>query len=191
VPDDLASQVLVLNLPVRPTSRGLGAWLADAAQVGEPLRVTLHQLTRWRLEPAAAAPVHVCENPAVVRAAAQRLGARAAPVVCTEGRPSVAAVRLLDGVAAGGSPLQVRADFDWGGLRIAGSLLDRPGARPWRFTTDDYEAALGCRSGRTAARLSGAPAVSPWDPALAPAMARTGEVVYEEEMLDDLVDDLA
>jgi uncharacterized protein (TIGR02679 family) len=191
VADDLASQVLVLNLPVRATSPGLGAWLADAAQVGEPLRVTLHQLTRWGIEPATDAQVHVCENPAVVRAAAHTLGVRAAPLVCTEGRPSVAAVRLLDGIAAAGSALLVRADFDWAGLRIAGSLLDRPGARPWRFTTDDYEAALDRRSGRAAAGLSGAPAPSPWDPGLALALDRTGEVVYEEEMLDDLVGDLA
>jgi len=181
----------VLNLAVRAAPGGLGAWLADAAGAGGPVRVTLHQLVRWPLEPAGRAPVFVCENPAVLRAAASRLGAGCAPLVCTEGRPSVAAVTLLDQMAAAGAPRHVRADFDWAGLRIAGALLDRPGARPWRFTNGDYTAARRARVGRTAAALRGTAAPSPWDPALASAMAESGEVVYEEELLDLLVDDVA
>src|SRR5699024_11474912 len=39
VPDDLASCVLVLNLPA--TGAGLGEWLTDAAQQGIPMYVTL------------------------------------------------------------------------------------------------------------------------------------------------------
>ncbi|MEU0621848.1 TIGR02679 domain-containing protein [Streptomyces rubiginosohelvolus] len=40
--DDLASRVLVLNLPA--AGRGLGEWLTDAARYGTPFHVTLHQL---------------------------------------------------------------------------------------------------------------------------------------------------
>jgi hypothetical protein len=39
--------------------------------------------------------------------------------------------------------------------------------------------------------LGGAPVASPWDPALAIAMAAAGEAVYEEDLLDDLLADLA
>ncbi|MFD6812465.1 TIGR02679 family protein, partial [Streptomyces anthocyanicus] len=40
--DDLASRVLVLNLPA--TGQGLGQWLTDAARYGTPFHITLHQL---------------------------------------------------------------------------------------------------------------------------------------------------
>lgn len=191
VPDDLASQVLVLNLPARP-GPGLPGWLAEAATSGTPLRVTLHQLSRWTPVLTAPAAVHVCENPAVLRAAASEHGAKAAPLVCTEGRPSVAAARLLDAVAGGGSPLRVRADFDWAGLRIAGALLNRPGSVPWRFGAVDYQIAHRRRRPWISTRvLPGPPAPSPWDPALAIALAATGDPIYEEDLLEDLLADLA
>jgi uncharacterized protein (TIGR02679 family) len=190
VPDDLASQVLVLGLPGRAGAGGLAAWLADAAAAGVPFRVTLHQLTRWTCALARPVDVHVCENPAVLRAATAQLGSGSAPLVCTEGRPSVAAVRLVDQLVASGARLRVRADFDWAGLQIAGGLLGRPGARPWRFGAVDYRAAVARRD-RAAVRLTGSPVASPWDAALCEAMVSTGEAVYEEELLDDLVDDLA
>jgi hypothetical protein len=84
----------------------------------------------------------------------------------------------------------VRADFDWAGLGIAGAALARPGARPWRYRAADYEGAVR-RLVHATARLAGAQAPSPWDPALAAAMGATGRAVFEEELLDDLVADLA
>ena len=184
VPDDLASQVLVLNLPVR--GHGLGEWLRDAAGAGVPFRVTLHQLVRFPLEVTARVPVFVCENPAVLRVAAERLAAAAAPIVCTEGRPSVACTRLLDLLGAGGCELRYHGDFDWPGLRIAAAILGRADSVPWRFGAGDFRAASP--AGRQ--RLSGPAAASPWDPTLADAMARTGVVVYEEDVLDNLLADL-
>jgi uncharacterized protein (TIGR02679 family) len=190
VPDDLASQVLVLGLPVRADAGGLPAWLAGAAASGVPFRVTLHQLSRWTCELDQPVEVRVCENPAVLRAAAARLGARSAPLVCTEGRPSVAAVRLVDQLVASGAGLAVRADFDWAGLQIAGAFLGRPAARPWRFGAADYRAVVADRDGDAPA-LAGAPVATPWDPGLREVMATTGEAVYEEELLDALLADLA
>jgi uncharacterized protein (TIGR02679 family) len=110
--------------------------------------------------------VFVCENPAVLRAAAERLGPASAPLVCTEGRPSVAAATLLDRLVAGGAVLHPRADFDWPGLAIGGALLARPGTRPWRFAAADYERARRARVTNRPA-LGGSPVASPWSPALA------------------------
>jgi uncharacterized protein (TIGR02679 family) len=153
--------------------------------------VTLHQLDRSPLAVAGSRPVFVCENPAILRAAAERLGPRSASLVCTEGQPSVAAARVLDVVAGGGAVLHVRADFDWPGLRIAGALLARGGTMPWRFGSVDYEAALA-RPGRSGSvRLPADDhALSPWDPALAATMTAVGEAVHEEEVLDLLLADL-
>lgn len=133
VPDNLASQVLVLNVPA--TGGLLGRWLTEAAQAGVPMRVTLHQL---RLAPLALAcgEVYVCENPAVLRAATTALGPQAPPLICTEGVPSVAVHTLLH--AAPGAVIRWRNDFDWTGVRLTAAALQRyPGAVPWRMTAAD------------------------------------------------------
>ena len=78
--------------------------------------------------------VHVCENPSVLIAAADDLGARSLPLVCTNGRPSAAARRLLTGLAAGGAALRVRADDDAAGQEIvAGLAAVLPGMQLWRY----------------------------------------------------------
>lgn len=134
VPDNLASQVLVLNVPA--TGGLLGRWLTEAAQADVPMRVTLHQL---RLAPLALAcgEVYVCENPAVLRAATTALGPQAPPLICTEGVPSAAVHTLLH--AAPGAVIRWRNDFDWTGVRLTAAALQRyPGAVPWRMTAADY-----------------------------------------------------
>ena len=179
--DDLASQVLVPNLPTRG---GLvGSWLGSAREAGVPMRLTLHQL---RLAPLdfAGDEVFVCENPAVVRAAAARLGTRARPLVCTEGVPSAAVHELLR--AASGARVRWRNDFDWTGVRLTAAALSRyPHAVPWRMGASDYRAAVP--SGPV---LVGRPVDTPWDPALCQAMSRTGRAVMEERLIRQLLADL-
>lgn len=190
VPDDLASQVLVLNIAA--DGDGLAGWLREAAAGGVPFRVTLHQL-RWHGRGFGLPPtiVSVCENPAVLRTAAGRLGADSGPLVCTEGRPSVAALELLQRLVDAGCRVRYHGDFDWPGLRIAGQVLAATRGTPWRFGADDYRSASE-PSRRTAPRpLRGPAATSPWDPALATAMEERGEVVFEEDVLDTLLGDLS
>jgi uncharacterized protein (TIGR02679 family) len=182
VPDDLASQILVLNLPA---SGGLvGSWLDEARRAGVPMRVTLHQL---RLAPLRldCDEIFVCENPAVLRAAAATFGGQARPLICTEGTPSVAAHQLLGYTAP--ARIRWRNDFDWVGLRLTAAALGRyPRAVPWRMTGEDYLRAAG-----TGPALLGARAESPWDPSLSAALSRVGRAVMEERLLDDLLADLA
>lgn len=186
VPDDLASQVLVLNLA--PTGSALAGWLTEAATAGLPFRVTLQQLARQPLDHGDVGPVFACENPAVLRAAAEQLGARSAPLVCTEGRPSVACLRLLDGLVAAGADVRYHGDFDWPGLRIGGSLMVATNGQPWRFGTTDYLDAVARLEPRSP--LTGSAATSAWDPDLARAMADVGRTIYEEDVLDVLLGDL-
>ncbi|WP_238448618.1 TIGR02679 family protein [Micromonospora sp. 4G55] len=181
VPDDLASQVLVLNVPA--TGGLVGRWLTEAAQAGVPVRVTLHQL---RLAPLTMTcdEVHVCENPAVLRAATTALGAQAPPLICTEGVPSVAVHTLLR--AASGAVIRWRNDFDWTGVRLTAAALQRyPSAVPWRMTAADYLPAAG-----TGTALLGTPAETPWDRSLGESMRRLGRAVMEERLLDQLIADL-
>lgn len=186
VVDDLASRVLLLNVPAE--GRGLAEWLTGAAQLGVPFYVTLHQLMTLPLT-VRGALVHVCENPAVLRRAAAELGAGSAPLLCTEGRPSAAFHKLTDIVVNGGGELRYHGDFDWPGLAIAGSVMRRHGARPWRMGAADYIA--GIRADAENVRLSGTPQPTPWDPELGEVMAATGRVLYEETVIGALITDLS
>lgn len=179
VPDDLASQVLVLAVPA--TGGIVGDWLTTAASANVPFRVTLHQL---RLTPLVldCDELFVCENPAVLRAAASR---PSRPLVCTEGVPS-AAVHTLLRAARPGTPIRWRNDFDWTGVRLTATAHARyPGAVGWRMTAADYvgEAPYGMP-------LVGTPVATPWDPELAAAMRDNGRAVMEERLLGGLLDDL-
>jgi uncharacterized protein (TIGR02679 family) len=186
--DDLASRVLVLNLAAG--GDGLGEWLTDARARGVPFYVTLQQLIAMPVVPAVGgeATVHVCENPAVLRRAAADLGPRSRPLICTEGQPSTAFHRLAAAVTANGGRLRYHGDFDWPGIAIANSVIRRHGATPWRLAAADYQATV--REDADHVKLSGPPQPTPWDPALADAMAAAARAVYEESVADPLIADL-
>jgi uncharacterized protein (TIGR02679 family) len=185
--DSLSAEVLVLGL--RPVGEDrLARQLRESAGDGEPRRVTLRELSRANVEVAPGTPVFVCENPAVVEAAADSVGAPCAALVCVEGVPSTAAMQLLRRLAASGARIHVRADFDWAGLRIAGQVMADTRGAPWRFGSADYCAAVA--AGQTGPALVGPSATSPWDERLAPAMAAAGVAVPEERMLAELLADV-
>lgn len=79
--------------------------------------------------------------------------------------------------------------LDWGGLRIATTLLQHVPWRPWRYTADDYRAAVAA-AGPVPPPLTGKPALSPWDTGLAPALAEHGARIEEEAVTDVLPADL-
>lgn len=179
--DDVSSTVLTLNLRGTPALD----WMAD---LGEPCVLTLRQLAHH--PPTTTAPlIHICENPAVLSAAADTHGPQALPLVCLQGQPSAAAFTLLGHLHALGATLRYHGDFDWGGLRIATNLGARLPWHPWRYTAADYRAAAAT-VGPAPLPLKGPPALSPWDPDLGPALAELGIRVEEEAVLDVLVADL-
>src|SRR6201999_4520046 len=83
--DDLASRVLVLNLPA--AGEGLGEWLTSAKAHGTPFYVTLHQLATMPITVHLSLLGRACQNPAGLRRAAAEFGADARPLLCTEGQP--------------------------------------------------------------------------------------------------------
>jgi uncharacterized protein (TIGR02679 family) len=203
VMSNVSSTVLSLGVP---GSRGggrvsLGAATASALEAMRaacaPVLLTLDQV---RSGGVAALPhdgvVHVCENPTVVEVAARRWGARQlerapapSPVlVCTSGQPSTAVVELLEILTADGAGCRYHGDFDWAGLRIARVVRSRVPWTPWRFTAADYQSAT--RQDMSSLGLVGGPVEAPWDPDLAPAMARMDRAVEEEAVADLLAADL-
>jgi len=185
--DELSASVLTLNLRADVTSL-TGRVAESCAEYGEPCRLTVRQLLR---HPPSFDPVRtgqtacVCENSTIVAAAADRLAAASAPLVCVEGEPNTAARVLLRQLAAADVRLAYHGDFDWKGIQIANLVMRRHGAVPWRFSTDDYLATSG---GTT---LQGSPVAASWDPHLQTAMSESGRAIHEEQVLEDLLADLA
>ena len=192
--DDLSSLALCLGLP-GDARTALGRILASCRDAGQPVVLTLRQL-RCHTEPLNTGPVRaglvrICENPVVVAAAADELGAECQPLVCVGGQPSAAGWRLLELLRAGGAEFGYHGDFDWGGVRIAGAVRQRVNWRPWRYDREAYEAAMSAAHPLTPlAGLVGEPAATPWDPGLAAAMRRRNVRIEEELTLDALLQDL-
>lgn len=177
--NELARPALALNLP-GPTG----------AAPGEPVYFSLRCLVRspptWAVMDR---PVFVCENPNLLAIAADQLGARCAPLVCTDGMPAAAQRILLAQLRTAGARLRYHGDFDWPGLRIGNHMVREHDARPWRFSTPDYRAAVvgAPRPGRT---LDDAAVSALWDDALAGAMLADRLAIDEEAVADVLLADL-
>ena len=191
--DELSSLVLCLGLP-GDTRTALGRTLASCREAGQPAVLTLRQV-RCHTEPLNTGPlrvarVRICENPVVVAAAADELGAGCQPLVCVGGQPSAAGWRLLGLLAADGAEFLYHGDFDWGGVRIAGAVRHRVNWRPWRYDHVAYQAAVSAQSLAALAGLVGEPAATPWDPELAAAMRHLNLRIEEELTLDALLQDL-
>lgn len=200
--DDLSSRILVLNVPPPNNDDFLARLLELGAAAGQPLVLTLRDLNSL---PTATTPDHttaadltkttisVCENPAVVSAAATALGTACPPLVCLEGTPSVAANRLLRQLLARGANLRYHGDFDWGGIRIATSvfhLAEHSGtpATPWRYDSAAYLEAVARKLGTALPQAK--PRDTPWDPNLRHHIETHALRVEEEHVIDALLTDL-
>jgi uncharacterized protein (TIGR02679 family) len=201
--DDLSSRILVLNVPPPHNDGFLSRLLTLGRATGQPLVLTLRDLNSL---PTATATDHtiaadltgttinVCENPAVVSAAATALGTTCPPLVCLEGTPSVAANRLLRQLLARGANLRYHGDFDWGGIRIATSvfnLAEHCGtpAAPWRYDSAAYLEAVARKLGTALPQAK--PRDTPWDPDLRHHIETHALRVEEEHVIDALLADLA
>jgi uncharacterized protein (TIGR02679 family) len=178
--DGVSSRVLTLNLPL--AGEGAAArWCA--ASPGEPLWLTLRSVSGvWTV--ATPRRVFVCENVTVLEAAADELGRGCPPMVCTDGVPSFAALDLIGRLAAQGCPVSVRADVDEAGFVVVEQVRRvAPDGELWRYDVPTYVRYVGGPSAMPPGELTGL--------RLAAAYAATGRALHEEELLDDLLGDLA
>jgi uncharacterized protein (TIGR02679 family) len=181
--NELARPALLLNL-----CAGANARFAEPS--GEPDHASLRFLLRsppcWNVS---GQDVFICENPNVIAIAADRLGRRCAPMICTDGMPAAAQRTLLAQVAGAGARLRYHGDFDWPGLRIANHVIRQYAAQPWRFGAAEYAAAVQAapRPGRA---LDGSPVIASWDEELGMLMQAHQLSVAEESEAGLLLQDL-
>ncbi len=176
LPDSVSATCLVWHLSVGSTD-------ADGRPVPLDTSMPFH-LTWWHVRAGlrieGGGRVLVCENPRVLEAIAEDevddLG-----VVCTSGRPNLVTQHVLAKLASSSTRLLYHGDLDWPGVAMANDAAARWGARPWRMSVHDYEAAPG-------ALPLGHRVVDPaWDDELGAAMRRRGVAVHEEAVLDELL----
>jgi len=181
--NELARPALLLNLPVNDPAQ-------ESWRPGEPAYLSLRQLLRmppaWSV---AGQTVFVCENPNLLAIAADQLGRRCAPLVCTDGMPAAAQRTLLDQLLRAGAQLRYHGDFDWPGLGIANFVVRAWQASPWRLGSHDYEAAVRLAP-VSQQQLGPAAIIASWDARLAPAMQTHGIPIAEEAVAATLLDDL-
>ncbi|MHB1173465.1 MAG: DUF2399 domain-containing protein, partial [Lacisediminihabitans sp.] len=175
--DELSSTVLVHRLQ-------LPGPLGDLTAAGEPIVLTLRQVRRLEV-PVPRAPVFVCENPSVVDAAARELRDASAPIVCILGQPSLAAELLLQKLSPTG--IRYHGDFDGGGVCIANHLYERFGFEAWRCGAIDLALARGVPG----SALKGSPVDARWDEHLRPELERRAVRLEEEQVMSQLIADLA
>ena len=185
--DLLSCDVLVHNLRPQPIGR-LARHLNECAEAGEPTRITLRELMQhaltWNV-----ADVFICENPCVTALAADQLGPRSHPLICTDGQPTTAVMHLLDSLRSAGSRLHFHGDFDWGGLRIGNHLVRALEVQPWMFDSASYLRHVAHHAPRV--RLKSRPTVAAWDGQLHQVMSERGSAVFEEQVAVELVRELA
>ncbi len=185
--DDLSTDVLAFGLTTNRQT-AVDRAIAELAEAGEPARLTLRQVQAAAFSVPPGSCIYLCQTPAVITAAADHLGARSRPILCTGGLPNAAAVAVLTRLAGRGARLRYHGDFDWTGLRIANALYRTIQFEPWRFGVGDYIQA--CERVLAAPEVGGNPVYAVWDSQLTGAMVERAICIEEETVIDDLLDDL-
>jgi uncharacterized protein (TIGR02679 family) len=190
--DETSSTALTLGLrplPVGPLTGAARAWAEGGVALPVPLAALRHE--RWALP--SGTRIWICENPSVLHAAASRFGYGCPSMICVEGNPSLAALKLITVLRDSGASLAYHGDFGSGGVGIGNRIIGALGAAPWRFGASDYRDAVAGASaaGVRCVTLKGRVPKACWDDELAPAMTAAGVEIEEELVLDSLLADLA
>lgn len=149
--DSISSLVAQVGLVLNTEAGEHPAYLAFR-QRHELCTLSLSSLSGLIGAESPAGRAYIVENEMVFAQLCDKAAQFASPLICTSGQPSVAALRLLDLLAAGGTALLYSGDFDGKGLSIAAQLCARYPEllRLWHMAPEDYER---CRSDKS---LSGA-----------------------------------
>lgn len=182
--DELSAPVLTFNLSLRG-AYPLDELLAIARGAVVPLHLSTRLLLATDWKSVIVPPrVYICENPSLVAFMVRNLGAASAPLICLDGEPKTAGWLLLRHLRDAGSELWYHGDFDWAGVAIAGRVMTRFGAKPWRYSAQDYLAAPGTEF------LKGSAVSTPWCSELATALQERQIAIHEEALAGVLLEDL-
>jgi uncharacterized protein (TIGR02679 family) len=176
--DPVSSNVAALNLPLVGEGRLAGLM---RLMPGTHVILTYGQLAAGELRWPAGVECFSCENPSVLIAAEQALGAACPPLICTGGHPSDAVRLLLTSLRGSGARVRHHGDYDESGVQILRDLEARYGIVPWRFDAASLREAL---------RRIGRPVPDAPPEPLEDAVRALSAPVAEELVIDELLADL-
>lgn len=186
--DDLSSNVIAAGLRTLAGDARDGMF-DNARETGTPLILPLRFFelkTAWFPFRA----VYVVENPTVLSAVLDAWdGPDSPPIICPSGQPSVAALKLLDELAAAGAKIHYSGDFDGKGLEIGVGLWNRykDAFVPLLFDTRTYNSAPAGTKLTGEQRKRIAALQVPWNLDLPEAILRRGYVVYQEALVEEMI----
>lgn len=186
--DDISSNVACFGLKVSDNDPRVNLF-RSANNTKSPLTLPLRffdKATLWARQ-----NVYIVENPAVFSTILDNLGENTIPaLICSSGQPSVAALKLMDQLAAVGCTLYYSGDFDLKGLEIGVRLFNRyeDSFRQWCFDCDTY---LSVNKGIAMEKdhLKGLRNIYvPWDSKLIDSMMLKKVALYQESFIKYLVE---
>lgn len=159
---------------------------------GEPLQISLWNLSVLQRVTSPNRRIFVFENPTVFSEVLYRTGDKGVALLCTYGQVKLASLVLLDMLAKEHTHIYYSGDFDPEGLVIADKLKDRykKGLTLWRYSQKDYEKAVSHeiidhrRMGKIH-KLKDEVLIH-----LGNAMIKQGRAGYQELLVDELVSDI-
>ena len=189
--DEVSNSVLLNGL--RACNHGIPhpGWEGFYA-CGEPLQVSLANLSSVDKVVSPCGKAYVLENAGVFAVVLDGLSQRKPPLICTYGQIRVSSLVLLDMLAKGGTKLFYSGDFDPEGLQIADKLKHRYGDRLdlWRYGISDYEKAVSHET-ISQARLKKMDRLkNPELVHLSRVILQSGRAGYQELILPDLIRDI-
>lgn len=196
--DEVSNWVLCCGLAAYGREGEVHPGWKGFADLYEPLQATLLNLSSLSRVAAPSGRVFVVENPSVFNSILDKTrsqdnrACRQISLVCTYGQINLAGLVLLDLLAASCSEIRYSGDFDPEGIIIADKLKSRYGdvLKLWRYSCDDYRAALSDRA-PTPSRLKQLESVeSPQLLPLAEAVKTQGLCGYQEMILERLTQDV-
>jgi uncharacterized protein (TIGR02679 family) len=160
--------------------------------IGEPMQVSLANLSKLDAITSPIGKVFVFENPAVFSTVLDQLSCMYPPLICTYGQVKLASLVLLDMLAKQGTTIYYSGDFDPEGLLIADKLKKRYGSQLilWRYHPKDYEAV---RSNKKISVCSIKKLENIQDEQLrqlGQCLKEQGDAGYQEALIDVLIEDI-
>lgn len=192
VPDNVSSMVHAYGLRLLTAEGGHPAYEYFCTR-REPCVVTMENLRGVTGAQAEGKRVYIVENEMVFSYLVERLKGGNHTVLCTSGQPRSAAQVLIPHLLASGAEIYYNGDIDPDGLCIADRLWQRFGDRihMWRMSPEDYETSCSQEEIVEAGRKKLQSIQNPALQETAKRVQEKGRAGYQENMLEELVGDIA
>ncbi|MDR1533109.1 MAG: TIGR02679 family protein [Clostridiales bacterium] len=196
IKDDVSNVCTCYGLSARTKSGGGHDGLEWFAKSGEPVVISLSNL--WNIDEVFPAHksvknVYILENPTVLTAIADAAKRNYTPAaaVCSGGQFRWAVWMLLDKLGAD-TVLWYAGDFDPTGLQMADKIKARYGERLrlWRYSPEDYEAALSDVALAPAELAKLRRLAAPELAAIGVLVERYARAGYQEKIVDRYIEDV-